>query len=153
MESHSLPTNFLEWSCENNVPRKSRSILCYSEDSVVIQKALAADHEVVLAETIRRDHATRLAKQAVRRRIRCRCRFGRGRDVKRSCPMDLSIHKPPLRFFSGSTNVFARTLGLPDDPVEATGILLETMDKANPKSVGLGCVNGRYFFIPCWNGL
>mgnify|MGYP003322477855 FL=1 len=32
---------------------------------VVIQKALAADHEVVLAETIRRDHATRLAKQAV----------------------------------------------------------------------------------------
>ncbi len=32
---------------------------------MVIQKALAADHEVVLAETIRRDHATRLAKQAV----------------------------------------------------------------------------------------
>ena len=32
---------------------------------VVIQKALAADHEVVLAETIRRDHATLLAKQAV----------------------------------------------------------------------------------------
>ena len=30
--------------------------------------------------------------------------------------------------------------------VEATGILLETMDKANPKSVGLGCVNGRYFY-------
>ena len=31
---------------------------------VVIQKALSADHQVTLAETIRRDHATRLAREA-----------------------------------------------------------------------------------------
>ncbi|MBJ68354.1 MAG: diacylglycerol kinase, partial [Acidimicrobiaceae bacterium] len=29
---------------------------------VVIQKALSADNQVTLAETIRRDHATRLAR-------------------------------------------------------------------------------------------
>ena len=31
---------------------------------VVIQKALASDHQVVLAETIRRDHATKIAREA-----------------------------------------------------------------------------------------
>ncbi len=38
---------------------------------VVIQKALSADHEVTVAETNRRGHATRLAQGAARRR-RCR---------------------------------------------------------------------------------
>ena len=47
----------------------------------------------------------------------------------------------------GSTNVFARTIGLPDDPVEATGILLETVDNHAPQRIGLGCVNGRYFLF------
>ena len=48
----------------------------------------------------------------------------------------------------GSTNVFARTIGLPNDPIEATGVLL---DGARPpvasRRVGLGSVNGRYFLF------
>ena len=100
---------------------------------VVIQKALAADHEVVLAETIRRDHATRLAKQAVEGEFDVVVVLG-GDGTLNEAANGLIHSQTALAVLpGGSTNVFARTLGLPDDPVEATGILLETMDKANPK--------------------
>ena len=38
----------------------------------------------------------------------------------------------------GSTNVFARALGLPNDPVEATGALLDALQQGRERSVGLG---------------
>ena len=53
---------------------------------------------------------------------------------------------PPLP--GGSTNVFARTIGLPNDPIEATGALLDARSPAVASSaVGLGSVNGRYFLF------
>jgi diacylglycerol kinase family enzyme len=42
----------------------------------------------------------------------------------------------------GSTNVFARALGLPNDPVEATGALLDALRADSGKTVGLGLVSG-----------
>ena len=45
----------------------------------------------------------------------------------------------------GSTNVFARALGLPKDAVEATGAILEAMHDGRLRSVGLGKADGRYF--------
>jgi diacylglycerol kinase family enzyme len=47
----------------------------------------------------------------------------------------------------GSTNVFARTIGLPNDPIEATGDLLDALSRNNIRRVGLGSVNGRYFLF------
>ncbi|OIV35532.1 diacylglycerol kinase [Mangrovactinospora gilvigrisea] len=38
----------------------------------------------------------------------------------------------------GSTNVFARGLGLPNDPVEAAGILLDALERGTSRRVGLG---------------
>jgi diacylglycerol kinase family enzyme len=38
----------------------------------------------------------------------------------------------------GSTNVFARALGLPNDPVEATGALLDALQHRREREVGLG---------------
>ncbi|MFJ1704328.1 diacylglycerol/lipid kinase family protein [Kitasatospora sp. NPDC088346] len=38
----------------------------------------------------------------------------------------------------GSTNVFARALGLPNDPVEATGALLDALEQGRERAVGLG---------------
>ncbi len=45
----------------------------------------------------------------------------------------------------GSTNVFARALGMPKDAVEATGAILEAMHDGRARSVGLGKADGRYF--------
>lgn len=45
----------------------------------------------------------------------------------------------------GSTNVFARTLGLPNDPVAATELLARGIDAGDIRPIGLGRVNGRFF--------
>ncbi len=42
----------------------------------------------------------------------------------------------------GSTNVFARALGLPNDPVEATGTLLDALRQGSERIVGLGLTSG-----------
>ncbi|MFJ8109846.1 diacylglycerol/lipid kinase family protein [Streptomyces sp. NPDC096132] len=42
----------------------------------------------------------------------------------------------------GSTNVFARALGLPNDPVEATGALLDALREERERTVGLGVASG-----------
>ncbi|WP_037660209.1 diacylglycerol/lipid kinase family protein [Streptomyces griseofuscus] len=42
----------------------------------------------------------------------------------------------------GSTNVFARALGLPNDPVEATGALLDALREKRERVVGLGLASG-----------
>ncbi|MFE7648641.1 diacylglycerol kinase family lipid kinase [Streptomyces phaeoluteigriseus] len=42
----------------------------------------------------------------------------------------------------GSTNVFARALGLPNDPVEATGALLDALREGRERTVGLGLTSG-----------
>ena len=45
----------------------------------------------------------------------------------------------------GSTNVFARTLGMPNDPVEAVQLLANGIAAHDIRPIGLGHVNGRYF--------
>lgn len=45
----------------------------------------------------------------------------------------------------GSGNVFARTLGLPTDAVEATGMLLDRLRDGTTRTVGLGRANDRWF--------
>lgn len=42
----------------------------------------------------------------------------------------------------GSTNVFARALGLPNHPVEATGQLLDALREGRRRTVGLGLASG-----------
>jgi diacylglycerol kinase family enzyme len=42
----------------------------------------------------------------------------------------------------GSTNVFARALGLPNDAVEATGALLDALECGRERTVGLGLASG-----------
>ncbi len=114
---------------------------------VVIRKAFSADHDVTLAETTRRGHATRLAQQAA----------VDGTDVVVVLGGDGTLNEAanglagtatalaPLP--GGSTNVFARTIGLPNDPIEATGVLLDSLSAGSIRRIGLGSANGRYFLF------
>jgi diacylglycerol kinase family enzyme len=45
----------------------------------------------------------------------------------------------------GGTNVFARSLGLPNDPVEATGALLAALRADRRRVLGLGTAGDRWF--------
>ena len=114
---------------------------------VVIQKALAADHDVTLAETNRRGHATRLAQSAATDGTEVVVVLGGDGTLNEAAnglaggPCALA----PLP--GGSTNVFARTIGLPNDPIEATSVLLDALADGSIRRVGLGSVNGRYFLF------
>jgi hypothetical protein len=47
----------------------------------------------------------------------------------------------------GSTNVFARILGVPNDPVPAADLMADAIKRESTRRVGLGSVNGRYFLF------
>ncbi|MFV2039438.1 MAG: diacylglycerol kinase family protein [Acidimicrobiales bacterium] len=114
---------------------------------VVIQKALAADHHLVLAETNRRGHAARLSQDAAMKNMDMVVVLGGDGTVNEAANGLAGTDTALATLPGGSTNVFARTLGLPDDAVEATGVLLDTIDRGAIHPVGLGSVNGRYFLF------
>jgi diacylglycerol kinase family enzyme len=53
----------------------------------------------------------------------------------------------------GSTNVVARTLGIPNDVVDATEHLLSLADHLQPRRIDLGVASGRRFVFACGAGL
>ena len=114
---------------------------------VVIAKALSADHDVEVAETSRRGHATRLAQGAAADGYGCVVVLG-GDGTLNEAANGLAGSNTALGVLpGGSTNVFARTIGMVNQPIEATGQLLVGLAKKSIVRVGLGSVNGRYFLF------
>jgi diacylglycerol kinase family enzyme len=114
---------------------------------VVIQKALSADHDVMVAETTRRGHAQRLALGAANEGADAVVVLG-GDGTLNEAANGLVRTGCALGVLpGGSTNVFARTIGLPNDPVESVGVLLESMEQQSTRHIGLGSANGRYFLF------
>ena len=114
---------------------------------VVITKALAADHEVTVSETARRGHATRLAAAAAADGADVVVVLGGDGTLNEAANGLAGTTTALAAVPGGSTNVFARTLGLPDDPIEATGALLDALAYDSIQRIGLGSVNGRYFLF------
>lgn len=114
---------------------------------VVIGKALSADHEVTVAETSRRGHATRLARGAAASGVDVVVALGGDGTLNEAANGLAGTGCALAPLPGGSTNVFARTIGLPNDPIEATGVLLDALARRSIRRVGLGSVNGRYFLF------
>jgi len=113
----------------------------------VIQKALSADHRLEVATTNRRGHATRLALGAAEDGMDVVVVLG-GDGTLNEAANGLAGSETALAVVpGGSTNVFAHTLGLPDDPVEATGAVLDAIEAGSIRRVGLGQVDDRYFLF------
>ncbi|HKA83436.1 MAG TPA: diacylglycerol kinase family protein, partial [Acidimicrobiales bacterium] len=104
-------------------------------------------HDVTLAETSRRGHATRLAQGAAANGVEVVVVLGGDGTLNEAANglARTACALAPLP--GGSTNVFARTIGLPNDPIEATGVLLDALGRRSIRRVGLGSVNGRYFLF------
>jgi diacylglycerol kinase family enzyme len=114
---------------------------------VVIQKALAADHELTTAETSRRGHAARLAQGAAATGVDAVVVLG-GDGTLSEAANGLAGSRTALGVLpGGSTNVFARTVGMSNDPIEATGQLLSALARQSTRRISLGNVNGRYFLF------
>ncbi len=112
----------------------------------VITRALSGDLVVDVAETKRRGHAQHLAAGAVHEGHDLVMVLGGDGTLNEALNGVAGTETPLAILPGGGTNVFARTHGIPEDPVEATAALLERLrEDAEPKRINLGRINGRYF--------
>jgi diacylglycerol kinase family enzyme len=114
---------------------------------VVIRKALSADHDVTVAETTRRGNATRLAQDAAAAGYDAVVVLGGDGTLNEAANGLAGSDTALCTLPGGSTNVFARTIGVAQDPVEATGELLSALARGSRRRIALGSVNGRYFLL------
>ncbi|MFP8883583.1 MULTISPECIES: diacylglycerol/lipid kinase family protein [Streptomyces] len=115
----------------------------------VLIHALASDLKLEVATTEYRGHARDLGRQAVQRgEIELVIVLGGDGTVNEV--VNGLLHAGPAPDAlprlavvpGGSTNVFARALGLPNDAVEATGALLDALNSGGERTVGLGLAAG-----------
>ena len=116
-----------------------------ARNTVVVHRRLSRHHDVELVETNRRGHATRFAADASRRGLDAVIGFG-GDGTLNEVATGIAGTETALGVLpGGSTNVFARTIGLPNDPVAAVELLAAGIDAVDFRPIGLGRVNGRFF--------
>jgi diacylglycerol kinase family enzyme len=125
----------------------------------VIAKALAADFKLEVADTAARNHATDLARDAVDRDFDAVIAFGGDGTINESMQglvgTDVALGFIP----GGSTNVAARSLGVPRDPVEATSWVAHKLQSSTTRAVPVGSLVAadhkpmRYFLFSVGLGL
>ena len=117
-----------------------------ARNKVLIEEILMdGGHEVTLKETNRRGHATRFAQDAASRDWDVVVALG-GDGTLNEVANGLAGSTTALGVLpGGSTNVFARTIGMENDPVAAARQLAAGLATETIRPIGLGNVNGRYF--------
>jgi diacylglycerol kinase family enzyme len=134
----------------------------------VLVRALRSEADLTVEYTRRRGHAVTLARQAAELGVDVVVSLGGDGTVNevanglmQALPGTLqrgdgppADRLPALAVVpGGSTNVFARAVGLPKDWVESTGVILEGMRLGRFRTVGLGKADDRYFTFCAGFGL
>ncbi len=124
----------------------------------VLANALGAHAELSIEETANRGHAAALACRAMREEVEVVIALGGDGTVNEVINGALTdgVHAkvPSIGIVpAGSTNVFARALGLPNDPVAATDELIEALRSGRRRAVSLGRAEDRWFTFAAGIGL
>jgi diacylglycerol kinase family enzyme len=128
----------------------------------VITHALASELDLDVVQTRYRGHAAHVAEGAAREGFGLVLTLGGDGTVNEVVNGILRARPPgagppgagpdgaPLfaALPGGNANVFVRALGLPVDPVDATGRILRSLPAGRTRTVGLGLAGHRYF---CFN--
>jgi diacylglycerol kinase family enzyme len=124
----------------------------------VLAHALGSIAHLQIELTRNRGHAAALACRAMRDGVELVVALGGDGTVNEVVNGLLTdgVH-PGVPAFGvvpgGSTNVFARTLGLPNDPMEATGILLDAVRHNRRRPVSMARADERWFTFAAGIGL
>lgn len=132
----------------------------------VIASALASAVQLEVTETRYRGHATKLASVARSEGYGMVLTLGGdgtvnevvngilGKSADGWPPSPSPAELPALAALpGGSANVFAGALGLPRDPIDATGQILRAIAEGRQRTIGLGIADGRYFALNAGLGL
>ena len=127
----------------------------------VIAHALASELDLDVVQTRYRGHAAHVAEGAARQGFGLVLTLGGDGTVNEVVNGILRARPPgtgpdgapdgaPLlaALPGGNANVFTRALGLPMDPVDATGQILQALPAGRTRTIGLGLADRRYF---CFN--
>ena len=108
-----------------------------ARNTVVVHRRLARDSDVEVVETNRRGHATRYAADAARRGFDIVIGYGGDGTLNEVATgvagTDAALGVLP----GGSTNVFARTIGLPNDPIAAVDLVANGIRARDIRPIGL----------------
>ncbi len=114
---------------------------------ILIQRTLSHNVDLTVIETTKRGHAIRLAFQAAQDGADVVIALGGDGTINEVANGLVGTDTAAAPLPGGSTNVFARALGYPNDPVAATDILLDAIEERSQVSAGVGTANGRTFLF------
>lgn len=119
----------------------------------VLAHALASEVKLEVVETTHRWHAAEVAAAAASEGVDLLVAHGGDGTVNEvvngmlpADPAKSTAGRPMLAVVpGGSANVFARAIGYPRDPVEATHVVLEALTSGRTRRIGLGMADDRWF--------
>jgi diacylglycerol kinase family enzyme len=115
--------------------------------------ALQGRYSVEAVDTQGQGHATELCRDAAAGGYDVVVAFGGDGTVNEAANGLAGTEVPLTALPGGSTNVFCRNLGMPNDVVDATEHVLAMADRFQPIRVDLGRVDDRYFTFSAGAGL
>jgi diacylglycerol kinase family enzyme len=115
--------------------------------------ALQGRYEVETVATESQNHATEIGREVRDHGYDVVVAFG-GDGTLNEVANGLAGTDVPVSVLpGGSTNVVCRTLGIPNDVVDATEHLLAMVDEWSPRKVDLGKAGDRHFVFSCGVGI
>ena len=115
--------------------------------------ALQGRYDVEAVSTQAQNHAIQICREAREEGYDVVVAFG-GDGTLNEVANGLAGTDVPVSVLpGGSTNVVCRTLGIPNDVVDATEHLLGLADDFSPRKIDLGVANGRRFVFACGAGI
>jgi diacylglycerol kinase family enzyme len=115
--------------------------------------ALQGRYEVETVATEAQNHATEIGREVRDHGYDLVVAFG-GDGTLNEVANGLAGTDVPVSVLpGGSTNVVCRTLGIPNDVVDATEHLLALLDEWAPRRIDLGTVDDRHFVFSCGVGI
>jgi len=115
--------------------------------------ALQGRFEVEAVATQAQNHATEIGREAIEGGYDVVVAFGGDGTLNEVVNGLAGTDLPVAVLPGGSTNVVCRTLGMPNDVVDATEHLLALVDDWQPRKIDLGKVDERYFVFACGAGI
>ncbi|MGH2974200.1 MAG: diacylglycerol/lipid kinase family protein [Solirubrobacterales bacterium] len=115
--------------------------------------ALQGRYEVEAVDTEAQNHATEIGREVRDHGYDVVVAFG-GDGTLNEVVNGLAGTDVPVSVLpGGSTNVVCRTLGIPNDVVDATEHLLALVDEWQPRRIDLGKADDRHFVFSCGAGI
>ncbi len=115
--------------------------------------ALQGRYEVEAVSTEAQNHATEIGREVRDHGYDVVVAFGGDGTLNEVANGLAGTDVPVSMLPGGSTNVVCRTLGIPNDVVDATEHLLALADDWAPRKIDLGKVDERHFVFACGAGI